>query len=178
MGKGLKETNLLHVTRFQECPSVGKGKKRKCQEEARRRKHEKVWSRLACSRLRNLCLSSLTEEEEEVGREICCSIIPFSLGRLPAPCQHLNDIVRIGSKDKTMRSGARFQRRGATTSNPRQDMEMQRLFDQLQIIDKQSSYHLLHKLCKYILCAKLTTLAQLSLFFAFSIEIESLSEAS
>ena len=103
----LTEMTLFHVTMFLECPFVGKGGR----EEAKKRrsahlKHVKSWSRLACSRLRYLCLSSLMGIP-------CSLIIPVRFpGRLPA-CQHLHIVtVRIGGKDNTvMRNGARFQRR-------------------------------------------------------------------
>ena len=153
-----KEMSKLHVTRFLECPAVGRGGKQEtkmgmCGKAGNATCDDPKYAeiglndpkygkrRLACSRLRYLCLSSLMSGAMGWrGRWWCSTSSMFKLGRLAA-CQHLGennwkhmnrkkmdqdmDVVRfmdhwttrtIGTrarKDKTIRCGARFHQRAA-----------------------------------------------------------------
>ena len=177
-----KEMSKLHVTRFLECPAVGRGGKQEtkmgmcgkagnatCDDPKyvetglndpkyaeiglNNPKYAEIGPndpkygkrRLACSRLRYLCLSSLMSGAMGWRGRCCSTSSMFKLGRLAA-CQHLGennwkhmnrmktdqdmDVVRfmdhwatraIGTragKDKTIRCGARFHHRMAPTTRP------------------------------------------------------------
>ena len=145
----------------------GKGKKRGSAKKMRRSAAEiwESWSRLACSRVRNLCLSSLTGR---AGRGIRCSITPFRLGRLAA-CQHLG-IVRHCKNWEQGQDYEKWSQIPAAAAVQQQVPEARcgdaRLFDQLQIIDnKVHATHLLHITTKDMFCGKTHHSGSISLLF-------------
>ena len=127
---GHKEMSLFHVTKFLECPSLGKGGR---QEAKMTLSAWEIWEKLVKTCLLQVEVLVLVQLDGGGGEGDPLLDHPVQVGqvgRLPAPGR----IVRIGSKDKTLE---RDSSGGRNNKQPEARFRDTRLFDQLQIMENK-----------------------------------------